>query len=535
MVVSAREQYVRDSHFELQAMLELQDAITRRARSRGLSALRIAAEMSWVLDADIGDERFFEYEALLNRMRPASARSIVCQYDGRGSQRQVIRNVLRTHPVAIIGERVHDNLYYEPFDLVIGRGNLERTRADWMVHRLEVITRRAIALSDLGKLIPEGALPGNQLRAVPDLIAAGLHLEHVQLFELLPLGDAVRLMASSGLDHATIGSVERLDPDSLLADAAIRAGQPVVIYDWQNETRLQLPAALRHAGFTSSVGLLTSVGRGEHVYGFLSVHNGEPRIFSDDEILFLETVGYLLAYAFAAARSAVSLRTLVEDASDVIVRFGGDLRIVWANPAIERVTGTAAASLIGKTSRDLGILEPRVPTWELLLGRVWRTGREQAYELMMRTPTGKRVFDSRIVPEPGPDGSVQSLLTISRDVTEQRRAVSDRSELYQQLAAQQNRMQELMRDRERTLERTAAALQEHLNSRERHILRLLAAGWTNRKIGAEIGLSVGTVKNLVAQILSKLNVTDRTQAAVRAVVLGLVESTEHEIAEASED
>jgi DNA-binding NarL/FixJ family response regulator len=63
-----------------------------------------------------------------------------------------------------------------------------------------------------------------------------------------------------------------------------------------------------------------------------------------------------------------------------------------------------------------------------------------------------------------------------------------------------------------------------LNYRERHMLRLIAAGYTNREIGAEIGLAIGTVKNHVATILSKLNVTDRTQAAVRAVELGLVQT-----------
>ena len=65
-----------------------------------------------------------------------------------------------------------------------------------------------------------------------------------------------------------------------------------------------------------------------------------------------------------------------------------------------------------------------------------------------------------------------------------------------------------------------------LTDRERYILRLLAAGRTNREIGAEIGITCGTAKNHVAQILSKLNVTDRTQAAVRAAELGIVEIAE---------
>jgi PAS domain S-box-containing protein len=366
------------------------------------------------------------------------------------------------------------------------------------------------------------------MRAAPDLIAAGLQLDYVQLFELLPSRDTVRLIGSSGLDEAAIGSVERLEAGSLLADAAVRAGQPAVIYDWHAETGLKLPASPGDAGVRTSVSLVISVGRGERLYGFVSAHSEAPRIFSDDEILFLETVGHLLAGAFAAAQHALSFREYVETAPDVILRFNGELRIVYANPAIERVTGTAAASLIGKTSGDLGMLESLVRRWELLLGQVWRTGREQAFEFTVPTPTGERVFGSRILPEPGPDGSVQSVLTISHDVTEQRRAESERSELYQELRAQQNRVQELMmgrlvQDGARTLDRTApAALLEHLNYRERHILCRLAAGCTNREIAVEIGLTVGTVKNQVAGILAKLNVTDRTQAAVRAVVLGLV-------------
>jgi PAS domain S-box-containing protein len=218
----------------------------------------------------------------------------------------------------------------------------------------------------------------------------------------------------------------------------------------------------------------------------------------------------------------------VENAADVIVRFSGDLRIISANPAVERLTGIGAASLIGKTSSDLRILEPLLPTWELILGQVWRTGREQHFELTVRSPRGERVFDSRIAPEPSSDGSVQSLLTISSDITERRRAEAERLELYQQVVAQQNRMQELMGrvawDRGSTPQRTVSAgLLENLNDRELRILRLLAEGWTNRQIGAEIGLTMGSVKNKVAHILSKLNVTDRTQAAVRAAEYGLVE------------
>lgn len=63
---------------------------------------------------------------------------------------------------------------------------------------------------------------------------------------------------------------------------------------------------------------------------------------------------------------------------------------------------------------------------------------------------------------------------------------------------------------------------EPLTAREREVLRLVAAGHTNRAIGRELSISLGTVKAHVEHIIAKLEVSDRTQAAVRAMELGLL-------------
>jgi DNA-binding NarL/FixJ family response regulator len=54
------------------------------------------------------------------------------------------------------------------------------------------------------------------------------------------------------------------------------------------------------------------------------------------------------------------------------------------------------------------------------------------------------------------------------------------------------------------------------------VLRLMVQGQTNPKIADALGIGKGTVKAHVQRILAKLGVTDRTQAAVRAVQLGFV-------------
>ena len=62
---------------------------------------------------------------------------------------------------------------------------------------------------------------------------------------------------------------------------------------------------------------------------------------------------------------------------------------------------------------------------------------------------------------------------------------------------------------------------ELLTDRERSVLRLLAQGQSNRTIGKTLQLTEGTVKGYVSNILAKLKLEDRTQAALLAVKLGL--------------
>jgi DNA-binding NarL/FixJ family response regulator len=52
-----------------------------------------------------------------------------------------------------------------------------------------------------------------------------------------------------------------------------------------------------------------------------------------------------------------------------------------------------------------------------------------------------------------------------------------------------------------------------LDPRELEVVRLLSLGLTNRQIADQIYYSVGTVKNVVQQVIEKLNVSDRAQAA----------------------
>ncbi len=61
-----------------------------------------------------------------------------------------------------------------------------------------------------------------------------------------------------------------------------------------------------------------------------------------------------------------------------------------------------------------------------------------------------------------------------------------------------------------------------LTAREMEVLELIVKGQSNKEIGATLKISEATVKSHVNNILSKLGVTDRTQAATTALQRGLV-------------
>ena len=68
-----------------------------------------------------------------------------------------------------------------------------------------------------------------------------------------------------------------------------------------------------------------------------------------------------------------------------------------------------------------------------------------------------------------------------------------------------------------------STLAADLSPRERDVLRLLGKGLSNADIAEQLFLSEGTVRNYVSAVLAKLQVDDRTQAAVLAVRHGLVD------------
>lgn len=117
-------------------------------------------------------------------------------------------------------------------------------------------------------------------------------------------------------------------------------------------------------------------------------------------------------------------RTLTENAPDIIARFDQNLRHIYVNPAVEQAMGLSVQDFLGKTNRDLGMPEAQVEQWEEALRRVLSTGEQTSIQFEFPTPSGIKHYQSRCVPEFALDGSVESVLGITRDITEQKQLES---------------------------------------------------------------------------------------------------------------
>ncbi|MDX2097870.1 MAG: PAS domain-containing protein [Leptolyngbyaceae cyanobacterium bins.59] len=118
-------------------------------------------------------------------------------------------------------------------------------------------------------------------------------------------------------------------------------------------------------------------------------------------------------------RRQQELKTLIENSPDIIARIDRNLRHVYVSPVIETVTGIPAEAFIGKTHAELGFPIETCQEWEALLQDIFDDGQSRTTEFTFLSPEGRiRHYESRVIPEVGVEGSVQSVIGLTRDVTE---------------------------------------------------------------------------------------------------------------------
>ena len=114
-VLSWQEGYLDESGvFDKYRMLAVLDDLTGAGRDAGFSRLRIMGNMNWVFNECLGSEDLLEYEAEVNEVLARNRQPAVCVYDTAKLSGSMMMDLLRTHPLSLIGGVVQENPFFTP-------------------------------------------------------------------------------------------------------------------------------------------------------------------------------------------------------------------------------------------------------------------------------------------------------------------------------------------------------------------------------------------------------------------------------------
>jgi two-component system, cell cycle sensor histidine kinase and response regulator CckA len=122
----------------------------------------------------------------------------------------------------------------------------------------------------------------------------------------------------------------------------------------------------------------------------------------------------------AAQSDDDELRSLIRNSPDVIERFDRDLRLVYANHALEQRGDASAVASLGRRPGERRLPPEAAAAWEGALRTVFAAAEPVTFEFTIPGPEGPRHYECRLIAERGADGAVATALAVSRDVTERR-------------------------------------------------------------------------------------------------------------------
>jgi len=111
------------------------------------------------------------------------------------------------------------------------------------------------------------------------------------------------------------------------------------------------------------------------------------------------------------------LQTLTDAVPDIIARFDRQLRHVFVNAAVGKLTGRPTSDFLGRTNRELGMPAGLCEQWEEAMRAVFATGVPRTMEFAFPSPGMVRQFESRLVAELDAAGRPAYLVAVTIDVT----------------------------------------------------------------------------------------------------------------------
>jgi PAS domain S-box-containing protein len=214
----------------------------------------------------------------------------------------------------------------------------------------------------------------------------------------------------------------------------------------------------------------------------------------------------------ALQRSEEHLRTMADNVPDAIVRFDRERRILFANQAVTAGLGVPLERLVGKTREDLGRASERAASFDQQLLEVFRTGSPNEFEHLYEP--GDHHCEVRLVPERGALGEIESVLSITRDITERKRA-------EQQLLASREQLRALVARLNSVREEEKAHLSRELHDEMGQLLTALKMELEVLEDGLGDPGMPGTVRELLERAVAASELVAKAIQSMRNLLASL--------------
>lgn len=121
-------------------------------------------------------------------------------------------------------------------------------------------------------------------------------------------------------------------------------------------------------------------------------------------------------------------RTLVENATDLIMRFDKNFRHIFVNSATKKILNIPPEDFIGKTHQEMGFDADKCIFWENEMERVFLNKEPSTVEFSLNVHDQEFFFEWQLIPELDSEGKSETLMAIARDITARKKSESDLNE-----------------------------------------------------------------------------------------------------------
>ncbi len=308
-----------------------------------------------------------------------------------------------------------------------------------VVATLGVRARQQAAVAELGQQALTSTDVTELINRAVTLVTRTLDVEFCKLLQCQPDGDSLLLLAGVGWREGLVGRLELEGGPNSQAGYTLAADRPVIVEDLAIETRFNPPPLLRDHHVVSGMGVIIP-GR-ERPFGVLSVHSSRKRLFTTDDVNFLQSTAHILASVIERKEREETLRqsrnqmeAILHGITEGITVQGRDGRFIYANETAAQLGDYASVQELLAAPQNSYVLAHEIldewgepfPTEQLPSRIAWQGVQPDDVLLQVRSHSGgpQRWLVLSAAPIFDDEGEVDLVINIFRDV-------SERTRLYQ--------------------------------------------------------------------------------------------------------